>query len=110
MTTETFAFTDEEFLKVLNNICKKEIPTGEDYSPISSMEENVTANRLDSLGMILFFVWISELFGIPEKDVDAFVLREVFTAQKLKDFIMENSTQVRSYQAYLDFVEETIRI
>ena len=105
-----FSFTDEEFLEILNNICRKEITSETEYLPLTSMQDEVAADRLDSLGVIMFFVWISELFGIPEEDVNNFITQEVFTVQELKDFTDEKHTQIRSYEAYLEYVEEISRI
>ncbi len=93
----TFNFSDEEFLSVVNMICKKETPGIAEYVPITSMDTDIHLDRLDSLGMIIFFVWLGEMFEIPEETLNAFVTTEVFTITALKEFVRVNHTQTSSY-------------
>lgn len=103
-----FTFTDEEFLSVINQVCKKEIPVDKTFVPMTSMDEVLNVDRLDSLGMILLFVWLSELFEIPDDAVTVFVEKEVFTVQALKDFVMGNCTQTYSYADAEEFTRECL--
>ena len=56
------SFTDDEFLQVMNLICKSDVPFGEEYKPLVSMDDRIDLGRLDSLGMMVFFVWLSRCF------------------------------------------------
>ena len=88
--SEKFAFGNEEFLGIINGIMKRETPLHETYTPLISMNENFALDRLDSMGMIMFFVWLAELFQIDDDKINEYVTAEVFTVQSLKDFVMSN--------------------
>ncbi len=103
MAEDTFDFTDEEFLAVVNQICQKESTYKNTYVPIKAMDESLIIDRLDSLGIIIFFVWLTELFGIPEEPIDAFVDAENFTIAALKKLVMEHCTHTYSYADTLEF-------
>ena len=83
-----FTFGDDEFLLIANAIMRRETPLNQVYIPLTSMDDNFAANRLDSLGMILFFVWLAELFEIDDKEVTVFVEGEDFTVRALKIFVL----------------------
>ena len=91
-----FNFTDEEFIYVINLICKLEAPLGEEYVPLVSMDERIDADRLDSLSMIIFFVWLTHLFGIPEPKLQDFISKGNLTIQSIKEFVMAEFTQTCS--------------
>jgi hypothetical protein len=91
-----FNFTDEEFISVINLICKLDAPMGEEYIPLKSMDERIDMGRLDSLSMIVFFVWISHLFGIPESKLQDFIKKGNLTIQSIKEFVMAEFTQTCS--------------
>ena len=97
MTDKVFSFSDEEFLEIINLICKQETPMGTEYVPIVSMDDSIDLGRLDSLGMIIFFVWLGELFEIDEDAVIKFTDKEVFNVQTIKTFVMSNCTQSFTY-------------
>lgn len=99
-----FAFTDAEFLELVNKICQRETSLGTEYQPIVTMDEVLNMGRLDSLGMIIFFTWMTDLFGIPEENCDTFVAREVITVQDLKDFVSANCTQTYSYETAAEYM------
>ena len=92
-----FNFTDEEFLFVMNLICKLEAPLGEEYIPLKSMDERLDMGRLDSLSMIVFFVWLCHMFGIPESKLQDFIKKGNLTIQSIKDFVMAESTKTYTY-------------
>ena len=105
MSTQQFNFTDEEFIAVLNVIIKKETMGNVPFIPISSMEDTIDANNLDSLGIIVFFVWLSEIFGICDAKITAFTDTGKFTVQALKEFVVANQTQTYTYQEALGYNE-----
>ena len=79
-----FSFTDQEFLSVINMIVKLDAPLGEEYIPLKSMDERIDMGRLDSLSIIVFFVWLSHMFGIPEPKLQDFIKKENLTIQSIK--------------------------
>lgn len=103
--TDTLNFTDEEFLQVVNMICKKEINLGTKYVPITDMSESIALNRLDSLGIIIFFVWIAELFEIPEDRFNDLTEQGEFTVRELQQFVETHHTRVLSYEDVQAYVE-----
>lgn len=101
----SFEFTDEEFLQIINTICKKESPLVDTFIPITDMEESLVVDRLDSLGVIIFFVWLSELFGISDDDINAFTGEGVFTIRALKEFVTDKHTRTYSYAQAEEFTK-----
>jgi hypothetical protein len=91
-----FNFTDQEFISVINMIVKLDAPLGEEYIPLKSMDERIDMGRLDSLSIIVFFVWLSHMFGISEPKLQDFIKKENLTIQSIKDFVMTEFTQTCS--------------
>ena len=96
MDSDKFSFTDQEFLSVINMIIKLDAPLGEEYIPLKSMDERIDMGRLDSLSMIVFFVWLCHMFGIPESKLQDFVKKGNLTIQSIKDFVMAEFTKTCS--------------
>ena len=96
MNSLKFSFTDQEFLSVINIIVKLDAPLGEEYIPLKSMDERIDMGRLDSLSMIVFFVWLTHLFGISESKLQDFIKKGNLTIQAIKEFVMTEFTQTCS--------------
>ena len=92
----TFDFTDEEFLKVINSLCRIDLEEDE-YTPLNSINDKLNMDELDSLSMTVFFVWIVHLFGIPESIMREFISKRDFTIKKIKEFITTEATKTYSY-------------
>lgn len=93
--------TDEEFIDILNLIIKKEtIQT--DIPLIKNINDNlIELSILDSLGIVLLFVWVIEIFGIPDEIYLNFLKeRETFTAKDIKEFVIANQTQIYTYAEF----------
>ena len=97
MSSLEFSFTDQEFLSVINMIIKLDAPLGEEYIPLKSMDERIDMGRLDSLSMIVFFVWLCHMFGIPESKLQDFIKKGNLTIQSIKEFVMAESTKTYTY-------------
>jgi len=95
--SDKFSFTDQEFLSVINMIVKLDAPLGEEYIPLKSMDERIDMGRLDSLSMIVFFVWLCHMFGIPESKLQDFVKKENLTIQSIKEFVTAEATKTYTY-------------
>jgi|TARA_R110002167_G_scaffold52790_5_gene152036 hypothetical protein len=108
MTDKVFNFSDKEFLEIINLICKQETPMGTKYVPIVSMQDSIDLNRLDSLGMIIFFVWLGELFEINEDAITLFSEKEIFTIQAIKDFVKDNCTQMHTYVEAAEYAKRCL--
>ena len=92
----TFTFTDEEFLKVINSLCRIDLDADE-YTPLKSINDELNLDELDSLSMTVFFIWIVHLFGISESVMREFVSKRNFTIKKIKEFITNEATKTYSY-------------
>lgn len=102
----TFIFTDADFLEMINLICKLETSIElEEYTPITSMEESLDIEKLDSLAIIMLVNWINELFCIPDSAVDSFFSKKIFTVQSIKDFVIANSTGEYSEESFIKLKE-----
>ena len=92
-----FTFTDKEFLTAMDLLIKWDLPPGKEYIPLQSMDEQLDADRLDSLSMVIFFVWLTELFGIPESRLQDFISKGNMSIQAIKDFVTVEATKTYSY-------------
>jgi len=108
MKLNKFSFTDEEFITIVNQISAKEIPMGQQSAPITTMDESIAIERLDSLGIIIFFVWIVELFGIAEDDLTKFMEAEDFTVRAIKVFVMQKATRAYDYATAKEYCERCL--
>lgn len=95
--SDKFNFTDQEFLDVINLILKLDASMIDEFTPITSMDAKLNVSTLDSLGIIVLFVWISSLFGIDKPLVEDFVHKDNLTVKTIKQFVMANATQSYSY-------------
>jgi len=101
--TTSFDFTDEQFLIIINHLFKLDAPMGEEYVPIESMDEKITIEKLDSLSTVVFFIWISQLFGIPEDKVNDFMMSGKNTGTDLKAFVMKEATQTYTFKEAVEY-------
>lgn len=101
-----FTFGDEEFLLIVNTIMRRETPLNVVFVPFTSMNDNFAVDRLDSLGMILFFTWLAELFSIEEDKVSVFIEAENFTIQDLKAFVVAQSRKSFTMEEFKELSKE----
>ena len=92
----SFNFTDAEFIKVINSLCRIDLDEDE-YTPLNSINDKLNLDELDSLSMTVFFIWIVHLFGIPEKIMRDFVSKRDFTIRAIKKFVTLEATKTYSY-------------
>lgn len=96
MALENFNFTDAEFLKVINSLCRIDLDEDE-YTPLNSINDKLNLDELDSLSITVFFIWIVHLFGIPEQIMKNFVNKRDFTVRAIKEFVTVEATKTYSY-------------
>jgi hypothetical protein len=92
-----FTFDDPEFLYIVNIILKEDHDEDEEYEPITSMDNSFNIQGLDSLSVMMFFIWVSDFFGIPEDKFQELAKEKDFTIRTLKDFISREATQTFTY-------------
>ena len=103
-----FTFTDEEFLNIVNRILKIEVSMNETFKPLTSMDDRFNLHGLDSLSTMMFFVWISEFFGIGEETLQELTCQPNFTIAILKEFVMKHATRTFSYQQGMEYAEKCL--
>ena len=97
MKETKFTFSDAEFLGIINIILKVDSDEDEEYKPITSMDDSFNIQGLDSLSTMMFFIWISDIFGIPEKKLQELADQKNFTIITLKDFVNKECTHTFTY-------------
>jgi len=88
-----FTFSDAEFLGIINTILKVDSDEDVEYKPITSMDDSFNIQGLDSLSTMMFFIWISDFFGISEKKFQELADQKNFTIRTLKDFVSKEATK-----------------
>ena len=106
MGSDKFGFTDKEFISVLNLVCKLDMGPEEEYVPITDIDEDLKIERYDSMAMMLFFIWVSELFGISETKIEEFVAKGVFTIRAVKDFVNAEATRTYTYAEAAEYAKK----
>ena len=97
MEKTKFTFDDTEFLYIVNIILKADHDEDEEYEPITSMDDSFNLHGLDSLSIMMFFIWVSDFFGIPEDKFQELAKQKEFTIRTLKDFISREATKTFTY-------------
>ena len=103
-----FTFTDEEFLDIVNRILKTEVELDTVFVPLTSMEDSFNLQGMDSLSVMMFFVWIMEFFGIPEVRLEGLTSQPDFTIATLKAFVMAEATRTFTYKEGMECSERCL--
>jgi len=84
-----FNHTDEEFVKVLNHILKEE-----DMPLMKDISSKLPSEDFDSLDIITFFGWLSELYGLEATllEIQDMVGVEV-NVRELKGLVSDKATK-----------------
>ena len=111
MNETKFLFSDEEFLGIVNIILKIDSDwEEEEYKPITSMDDNLNIKGLDSLSVMVFFIWISDFFGISEDKFKELATKENLTIRALKDFISREATKTFTYDAAVAYSRTSFKV
>ena len=110
MKETKFTFSDAEFLGIINIILKLDSDEDEEYKPITSMDDSFNIQGLDSLSVMVFFIWISDLFGINEKTFQKLADQKNFTIRTLKDFVSKECTQNFTYNDTMAYSRKSFNI
>jgi acyl carrier protein len=111
MKETKFLFSDAEFLGIVNIILKVDSDwEEEEYKPITSMDDNFNVQGLDSLSVMMFFIWVSDFFGIPEDKFKELVTKENFTIRTLKDFITKEATKTFTYKDAIAYSRKSFKV
>ena len=111
MNETKFLFSDEEFLGIVNIILKVDTDwEDEEYKPITSMDDNFNIQGLDSLSVMMFFIWVSDFFGISEEKFQELSDQKNFTIRTLKDFISKEATKTFTYDDALAYSKKSFKV
>ena len=110
MKETKFTFSDVEFLSVVNLILEVDSDEDEEYKPITSMDDSFNIQGLDSLSTMVFFIWISDFFGISEKKFQELADQKNFTIRTLKDFVSKECTQNFTYNDTMAYSRKSFNI
>ena len=107
MKETKFLFSDAEFLSMVNLILKVDSDEDEEYKPITSMDDSFNIQGLDSLSIMMFFIWISDFFGISEKKFQELTDQKNFTIRTLKAFVSKECTHTFTYNDAMAYYRKT---
>lgn len=85
--------TDEDFLEVVNMVCAQEKHSQENFTNMTDLSQELSETGLDSLGVMMFFVLLDEVFGIPEEDIEEDATADLVTGHEIFAFVKENQTK-----------------
>jgi len=87
------SITDEEFISVINKLSEYE-HSDDNFVPITSLDQSILDTNLDSLGVMMLFMWLDTTFGISEEDGKKFFEEnDSITGHVIVNFIKEYQTQ-----------------
>ena len=109
MNETKFTFSDKEFLGIVNIILEVDSDEDEEYIPITSMDDSFNIRELDSLSTMMFFIWVSDFFGISEKKFQELADQKNFTIRTLKDFISKEATQTFTYEEAMAYSRKSFK-
>jgi acyl carrier protein len=85
--------TDEEFIEVINKLSEYESNDG-NFIAITSLDQSILETNLDSLGVMMLFMWLDTTFGVSEEDGKKFMEEnDKITGQTIVDFIKKYQTK-----------------
>lgn len=105
MGSDTFEFTDTEFLDFINRILKSDTPIGDEFIPITNIDDSFNVNGLDSLSTMMFVIWICDCFGITEKQFQVLLEQPNFSIRTLKEFATKTATKTFSYSQAKEYAK-----
>ena len=85
--------TDNDFLQIINWVCAQEKHSHVNFTDMKDLSENLTDTGLDSLGVMMFYVLLDEVFGIPEEAIEDGSTNNLKTGSDVFNFIKENQTR-----------------
>ena len=106
MSENKFEFTDQEFLDLLNAIIGADTAPGEEFVKLTDMDQSIGEDQMDSLGTVVFFAWIDQIFQIPTDKIQQFSKERVYTISAIKTFIMTNCGRSFTYKQAMEFIQE----
>ena len=109
MKSDTFKFTDTEFLDIINIILKTDTPMGDEFIPITNIKDSFNVNGLDSLSTMMFVIWICDFFGITEKQFQVLLEHPNFSIQTLKEFVTKTATKTYHYSQAKEYAKHCFK-
>lgn len=90
--------TDAEFLEIINGVAKQEKGALTPVIRVESLDSPLSEFQLDSLSTLMFYVWLTEMFGIPDNEVTLVAVTGSSTGRQIFDFVKEHQTQCYTFE------------
>jgi len=74
------------------------------------MDDTFDIHGLDSLSVMVFFIWISDFFGISEDKFKELADKKNFTIKDLKDFISREATKTFTYKDAMAYSRTSFKV
>lgn len=89
--------TDAEFLEIINSIAKQEKDALTPLVRIESLDSPMSEFQLDSLSTLMFYVWLTEMFGIEDNEDTLKAVSGTSTGREIFDFVKQYQTQCYTF-------------
>ena len=87
------SITDAEFIDVINKLSEYK-HNDDNFVPITSLDQSILDTNLDSLGVMMLFMWLDTTFGVSEEDGKKFFEdNKDITGHTIVAFIKKYQTQ-----------------
>jgi acyl carrier protein len=101
--------TDEEFIEVINKLSEYE-SNSNNFVPITSLDQSILDTNLDSLGIMMLFMWLDTTFGVSEEDGKKFMEEhEVIDGHSIVNFIKKYQTQCYTKEELDNSIRSVLR-
>lgn len=84
---------DKEFIQIINSICIKEANGLVPFTPLETINDDLIEAGIDSLSIMMVYLWITEGFGISEEDAENIPTGNRITSKDLIGFIKKYQTK-----------------
>lgn len=90
--------TDAEFIEIMNGVAKQEKGALTPIIRVASLDAKLAEFQLDSLSALMFYVWLSEMFGIPDNEETLAAINGESTGREIFDFVKQYQTQCYDFE------------
>jgi hypothetical protein len=92
----TCNITEDKFIEVINGLAKYEAVDVSMFEPITSLDQDILLTNIDSLGIMMMFIWLSAIFGIGDEEGKELLGQgDVLTGHVIVTFV--KAYQTKSY-------------
>lgn len=85
--------TDGDYLEIINYILRREKLAQDAFVPLVNETQKLSDSGADSLDMMMFYVVMDDVFGIPEEKIEETMPEEEPSVKKIIQFIKKTQTK-----------------